>query len=196
MITLGQLKQATCSTTEIATLFLEDINETLSKYQINTPIRQLCFLSQVGHESGGLFYTEELADGKAYERRIDLGNTNKGDGVKYKGRGLIQITGKANYQFLSDDLHYDFVENPTDLGGKNARRCNKIQLKYATLSAGWYWNKHHINEVADKIDLYKPMSHKSKNLLYYEIITKIINGGLNGFQDRVNRYVTGRPYFR
>ena len=118
MLTLGQLKEATCSKTLYASQFLPYVTETCDRFSINTPSRILNFLCQVGHESSGLFYTEELASGSAYEGRKDLGNTVKGDGVKYKGRGLIQITGRANYKALTIALKSDFIATPTLLGGK------------------------------------------------------------------------------
>src|SRR5450631_4424983 len=108
---------------------MDFINDTCVKFDISTPIRQLCFPAQVGHESGSLFFTEELASGQAYEGRKDLGNIQPGDGVKFKGRGLIQITGRNNYKAVSDALRTDFIINPTLLGGKNVNVCNNEQLK-------------------------------------------------------------------
>ena len=73
------------------------ISGTMTRYDINTPLRQVHFLAQIGHESGELRFREEVASGVAYENRRDLGNTQPGDGPRYKGRGLIQLTGRANY---------------------------------------------------------------------------------------------------
>lgn len=119
--------------------YLPYLNQYWEQFEVNTADRQAAFLAQVGHESAELFYVEEIASGKAYEGRKDLGNTNKGDGVRYKGRGLIQVTGRANYVAISKDLGVDFVTNPDLLK----------EPKYAVLSAFWYWNKHDLNKLAD-----------------------------------------------
>jgi putative chitinase len=193
-MTLGQFKEATCAPTTCAEKFLPFITETCDKYEINTPIRQLCFFAQVGHESGGLFYTEELASGKAYEGRKSLGNIHPGDGVRFKGRGLIQITGRANYKSISDKLGVDFIKTPTLLGGKNVKVCTADQLKYAALSAGWFWNLRNLNKIADLINIKKSIDTES-NLENFKLLTKRINGGYNGLADRLNRYKTGLKYF-
>lgn len=193
-MTIGQLKEATCSRRDSAEKFLPHIEATLIKFNINTPIQRLCFLAQVGHESGGLFYTEEIASGAAYEGRLDLGNTQPGDGRKFKGRGLIQITGRANYGAISTDLQVDFVTNPSLLGAKDVTRCSAEQLKNAALSAGWFWNKKGLNSIADKIDITKSID-TGDNKANFIAITKKINGGTNGLQDRFNRYKAGLPFF-
>ena len=191
-----QIKSATGSSTANAEKFAPFINDTCSRFQINTPARIVCFLAQVGHESGGLFFTEELASGKAYEGNVkDLGNTEQGDGVRFKGRGLIQITGRANYTSIHNDLGIDCINNPALLGGKNANLCTPEQLKNATLSAGWFWNKKNLNALADKIDINKPVEEDA-NFDAFEAITKKINGGTNGLSDRVARYKAGVGLFR
>lgn len=194
MLTLGQLKEATCSKSAYAAKFLPYVVATCNKFSINTPSRMLNFLAQVGHESGGLFYTEELASGSAYENRADLGNTQKGDGVKFKGRGLIQITGRANYQSVSNALDINFITDPVLLGGKNVTKCNDTQLKNAAESAGWFWSTRHLNELADQIDITKNID-TGNNLVVFKKITKTINGGYNGLPDRLNRYKAGLHYF-
>jgi putative chitinase len=193
-MTLGQIKEATLSSTINATKFFSFIEDTCLKFDISTPARQLCFLSQLGHESGGLFYTEELASGAAYEGRKNLGNTQKGDGVKFKGRGLIQITGRANYKAVGDALGINLIANPTLLGGKNVNKCTAAQLKNAALSAGWYWNSRKLNNIADLINISKPID-AGTNLANFVLITKKINGGTNGLNDRLNRYKNGVKFF-
>lgn len=191
---LAQIMGAARAPLQAAQKFMPYLIATCDKYQIDTPIRQLCFLAQVGHESGGLFYTEELASGKAYEGRADLGNTVPGDGIRFKGRGLIQITGRHNYGALSDALGADFIDTPTLLGGRNVNQCSPEQQKYAALSAGWYWNSRKLNTVADLIDISQPIDD-GNNLTQFKLITRKINGGLNGFADRLDRYKKGVQFF-
>ena len=193
-MTLGQIKETTCSSTTNAAKFMDAINATCDKFQINTPIRQLCFLAQVGHESGSLFFTEELATGAAYEGRKNLGNTQPGDGIRFKGRGLIQITGRANYKAVGDALAVDLIKNPTLLGGKNVNKCSPDQLKNAAMSAGWFWNSRKLNDIADKINIDKAID-TGTNLDNFVLITKKINGGTNGLHDRLNRYKAGVKFF-
>ena len=92
-----------------ADIFLPYLNKYMLKYGICTRLRVCHFLAQIAHESGELRYTKEIASGKEYEGRKDLGNTQKGDGVRYKGRGLIQITGRANYKQISEATKIDCI---------------------------------------------------------------------------------------
>ena len=117
--------------------YLEWFNYYMPLYEINTDERIAAFIAQIGHESGQLRYSEEIASGKAYEGRKDLGNTQVGDGVKFKGRGLIQITGRSNYEKISKDLGEDFISNPELLATP----------KYAVQSACWYWNYKKLNDL-------------------------------------------------
>jgi putative chitinase len=151
--------------------FLDPLNLTVVQYQINTPQRLACFLAQVAHESSCLQYTKELADGSTYDKQPlarDLGNTQPGDGPRYKGRGLIQVTGKYNYEQLSKDLGGDFLNHPELLE----------QPKLATLTAGWFWNKRNLNQYCDSGD--------------FRSLTQKINGGLNGWESRVNYYIASQ----
>lgn len=143
-----------------AATYVPIINKWSPTFDITTPRRMAHFLAQIAHESAELRYTKELASGKAYEGRKDLGNTQKGDGVRYKGRGLIQITGRANYKKYADFCGFDVVAKPELLE----------QPLGATKSAMWYWQTHGLNQLADKDD----------DLT----ITKRINGGTNGLADR------------
>ncbi|KAA6406259.1 glycoside hydrolase family 19 protein [Candidatus Tokpelaia sp.] len=130
---------------------------------IDTPLRLAHFLAQTVHESDGFCTTEEYASGKAYEGRRDLGNTQSGDGVRYKGRGLIQVTGRANYMEFSrwcSERGLAGPRFPTDLAF----------FPGALLSAVWFWQTRKLNALADKDDIID--------------ITKKINGGLNGLESR------------
>lgn len=169
----------------------KNLNLVMAKYKINTKLRVSHFIGQLLHESGGLLITKEnlnySADGllktfpkyfktadKAaqyakkgdsianyvYANRMGNGDEKSGDGSKCKGRGYIQITGKDNYTKLSKDLGVDFLAEPTLLESP----------KYASLSAGWFWNTANLNALADKDDVIG--------------ITKKINGGTNGLDDR------------
>jgi len=193
-MTASQLKAVGCISPANVQRFTPFLMETCSKYGITTPVSQLCFLAQVSHESGGFFYTEELASGTAYEGRKDLGNIEPGDGVKYKGRGLIQVTGRNNYESVGKALSVDFINNPSLLGGKNAGTCSEDQLRYAALSAGWFWNKCLLNELANKINMQTPIDEEP-NLELFKEITRKINGGYNGLADRLNKYKGGLELF-
>lgn len=144
--------------------FLAPLNATLEEFEINTPQRIRMFLAQIGHESGQLRYVKELASGEAYEGRTDLGNTSPGDGVRYKGRGLIQITGKSNYALASLALGLPLLEKP-ELLEEDQNACR---------SAGWFWYKSNLNALAD--------------MGLFREITKRINGGYNGYADRYKLY--------
>lgn len=132
-------------------------------YDINTPLRQAHFLAQVTHESGSLRYSEEIASGEDYEDRIDLGNTQKGDGVKFKGRGLIQLTGRANYTEYGKAISKDLT---------NGLMYKKLadEADFAVDVSCWFWKKRKLNYYADQDSI--------------RSVTKRINGGLNGLGDR------------
>lgn len=163
-ITEDQLEEILNVSLSKAKEYCNWLNVYMKKYEINTPLRVAAFLAQIGHESGRLYYTEEIASGRAYEGREDLGNTQKGDGMRFKGRGLIQITGRYNYTKLSAHTGIDFVGNPTLL----------TEPEYAVMSACWFWESNGLNKLADEEK--------------FLAITKKINGGYNGLEDREKYY--------
>jgi putative chitinase len=169
--------------------WFEPLQETFEKYQINTPKRQACFIGQCMHESGGFKFLRENLNYSAkalmntwpsrfpdadiaekYARQPEMiankvysgrmGNTEDGDGAKFIGRGLIQLTGKDNYTAFGEAIGEDLVANPQLVE----------QPRYAALSAGWFWNKRGLNVLADAMDI--------------ETLTKRINGGNIGIDDR------------
>jgi putative chitinase len=170
--------------------WFEPLQETFEKYQINTAKRQACFIGQCMHESGGFKFLKENLNYSAkalmatwpsrfpdadtaekYARQPEMiankvysgrmGNTEDGDGAKYIGRGLIQLTGKDNYRAFGEAIGEDLVANPQLVE----------QPRYAALSAGWFFNKRNLNALADVIDI--------------ETMTIRINGGKIGIDDRI-----------
>ncbi len=140
MLTNELLKQMLPDSTETnRQKYLPYFNKYLPEYGIATKKQVAKFFAQIGHESGSLRYSEEIASGAAYESRKDLGNTQKGDGTKFKGRGLIQITGRANYQEISNAFGVDFINEPQLLA----------QPEWAVRSACWWWQKRGLNEIAN-----------------------------------------------
>lgn len=154
-----------------ADVFLSPLNQTMDRYEIIGPLRMAAFLAQIAHESGELRYVRELASGADYDigrKAVSLGNTPEadGDGQLYKGRGLIQLTGRTNYELCSKGLFGDdrLLQEPELL---------ETPL-YASLSAGWFWDKNYLNGLADVKD--------------FRGITRKVNGGYNGFAQRLDYY--------
>ena len=170
--------------------WFEPLQETFEKYQINTPKRQACFIGQCMHESGGFKFLKEnlnysakalmntwpsrfpdMDTAEKYERQPEkiankvysgrMGNTEDGDGAKFIGRGLIQLTGKDNYKAFGEAIGEDLVSNPQLVE----------EPRYAALSAGWFWNKRGLNALADIMDI--------------TTLTVRINGGKIGIDDRI-----------
>jgi putative chitinase len=169
MISSAQLAVALPhATADNIALFFKPINDTFDRYSISTPLRQAVFLAQIAVESGSLRYVREIADGSAYEGRADLGNTEPGDGRRFHGRGLGQVTGRRNYVVCGLALGIDLVAEPELLE----------QPEYAALSAGWYWSTHGLNALAD--------AHK------FGSACKAWNGGWNGIDDRIEHYIYAR----
>ena len=135
-------------------------NVHLETYSIKTQLRFCHFFAQLAHESGNFRYMEEIASGAAYEGRKVLGNTQVGDGKRYKGRGPIQLTGRANYRKYGQQLGIDFENNPEIVA------IPSVGLMVACK----FWFDNGLNALADQDDL--------------RAITRRINGGYNGFEDR------------
>lgn len=195
MIDVGTIKNLTGASDKVATLWQPIFSRMLPKYGINTKERLVGFLSQLGHESGGLLYTREIADGSAYEGRRDLGNIKVGDGKKFRGRGLIQLTGRSNYQAFKDAYGIDVINNPDLLGGQLSTNSTQQQLENSLLASIWFWNRANLNILADKFNLTKPINDKN-NLDTITKITRVINGGVNGLSDRIKKFEAGRKYIQ
>lgn len=154
-------------TTQRANVYASLLNGCMHEHGLSDNINRCAmFLAQVFHESGHLKYTEEIASGAKYEGRKDLGNTEPGDGKKYKGRGLLQITGRANYREMAHMLGLDLINHPAIL----STPVN------AVMSACLWWGKR-----ADRLN---PLADAG-NVVG---VTKIINGGTNGLSERVKLF--------
>ena len=161
-----------------AGVFVSALNAAMERFRINTPKRIAAFLAQVGHESGQLRYVRELGNNQYLSKydtgtlALRLGNTPEadGDGQKYRGRGLIQITGRSNYRQCSLSLFGDerLLSLPELLE----------QPQWAAESAAWFWQQNGLNELADRDQ--------------FNTITRRINGGLNGLQDRLEIWARAR----
>lgn len=188
MVTSEQLKRL-----HIGEQWLDALNETFARFDISTSIRQASFIGQCGHECGNFkvleenlnyraetlmklwksrFPTIEVANeyarnpkkiaNKVYASRMGNRDESSGDGYRFRGRGCIQLTGYANYFHAGNACGEDFVMNP-DL---------VATPRYAAMTAGWFWNTHKLNQYADGRD--------------FLMMTKKINGGTIGLQDRIN----------
>ena len=167
-ITEQQLLEILPNAGRNAGVFVSALNTAMGRYGIVGTLRVAAFIAQVGHESGQLRYVREIwgptAQQTGYEGRADLGNAVKGDGSKYRGRGLIQITGRANYAACGEALGLDLINNPELLE----------QPQHAAMSAAWFWSTKGLNTLADQGEFVK--------------ITRRINGGLTGQDDRQALY--------
>jgi putative chitinase len=151
--------------------YFPGLKQNMAANGIDRPLRQAHFLAQIAHESAELRYSEEIASGAAYEGRVDLGNTQPGDGVRFKGRGLIQLTGRANYTKYGKARHRDFMT------GDNAKLI-ATDPALAVDVACWFWMQHELNTLADNDDVVGA--------------TRVINGGLNGLSDRQTKLVRAK----
>ena len=167
-ITEQQLLQILPNAGRNAGVFVPVLNTAMNRFGIVGTPRVAAFIAQVGHESGQLRFVREIwgptAQQAGYEGRADLGNTVPGDGSKYRGRGLIQITGRANYTASGEALGLDLLSKPELLE----------QPQHAAMSAAWFWSTRGLNTLADQGEFMK--------------ITRRINGGVNGLADRQALY--------
>lgn len=171
-MTPKELALCTGARIDRAAEYLPHIQAAMAEYEINTPLRKAAFLAQIGHESGGLHWTTELwgptPAQSRYEGRKDLGNVRPGDGARFKGRGLIQTTGRDNYNSTGRALGVDLLANPELLA----------EPILAARSAAWYWHSRGLNPLADVGDFHR--------------ITIRINGGINGMDDRLAKYAAAK----
>ncbi|MGF7166981.1 putative chitinase [Pantoea sp. AN62] len=204
MLTPSDFQRATGVSNAVRDAWFPHIASSMAAFSITTPLRQAHFLAQTGHESAGFLKVEEglnysenaltamfgkritpeqaraygrnamhTANQKMiasiiYSNRNGNGNVDSGDGYRYRGRGLIQITGKANYAALVKQLGADVVADPDLLLG----------YRFAAMSAAAWWKNHGLNELADSDDVTR--------------ITRIINGGINGLDDRKSRLIKAK----
>lgn len=170
-MTPNQLRQIMPYSAGLADHAAAPLTNACVEFDIYSPLRQAAFIAQIAHESGSLHYVRELASGEAYEHRADLGNVFVGDGRKFRGRGYLQITGRANYEVCGKALNLPLLEQPELLETEiNAAR-----------SAGWFWQTHGLNALADA--------------RLFQSITRAINGGLIGLAERVLFYQKAQQVF-
>lgn len=165
-ITIDQLRAVMRKLSkERAALYLPYLNQAMARFEINTPKRQTSFLSQLAHESLELTVWREIASGRAYEGRIDLGNILPGDGPRYKGGGPMQLTGRANYRRCGRAIGFPLEEQPTLI----------LRTEVGFLAAAWFWTvEKKLNPLADIGSLAAQVK-----------ITRRINGGTNGLTSRL-----------
>jgi putative chitinase len=173
LVTTAQLLQL-CprANKQLAQLLPESLSHWLAQYDIDTPNRVRAFMAQAAHETDGFRTLREYASGQAYEGRADLGNDKPGDGRRYKGRGIFQLTGRANYRLYGQLLHLALEAQP-DMA---AQPDVSVQI------ACMYWQRKNLSHWANNGDL--------------TAITRAINGGLNGLTDRQRLYSLAKTIWR
>lgn len=187
MLTAQQLAASTGASLGNAARFVDHLNAAMAAYEINTPKRQAAFLAQIGHETAGLVYTSEIwgptPAQQRYEMRLDLGNTEKGDGFRFRGHGLIQVTGRFNHAKARDRLRVRFGIRVPDF---EAFPEKLTEEEWAAYSAGDYWALKNINARADRDD--------------FDGVSDLVNrgrktdpeGDSNGWADRKRRWGVAR----
>ncbi|MFC7446655.1 glycoside hydrolase family 19 protein [Rhodococcus daqingensis] len=147
--------------------YIAPLNAAMARGGIDNPVRQAAFIAQLAVESDSFRTFEEYASGRAYEGRADLGNTQAGDGERFKGRGAIQITGRHNYESVSQFTGVDFVANPELLEAP----------ENAFNTAVWYWTSRNLNQVADSAGIVR--------------VSEVVNGGHHALARRVADFQRG-----
>lgn len=183
IVTVDHLKAIAGLTTKLMPGIVEWINTTCPLYQIDSAQEFAHFLAQACHETDHFKTTKEYASGKAYEGRLDLGNKNPGDGVRYKGRGIFQTTGRNNY------LQLGIKRNARDLFINNPQLLE--QPEFAVWSACEYWDTRGLNDIANHADsdiLKKKYRKRIIDVSPVEFISITINGGYNGMAERKKYY--------
>jgi len=177
-LTTQQIQAGTGSTAARAAFWQPNLHGACALFSIDSPQRLAAFLAQIGHESGRLAYVREIwgptPAQRGYEGRLNLGNIRPGDGKRFMGRGLIQTTGRANYRATRDGLR-QFLPSVPDF---EAVPEQLEQADMAAMSAAWYWYSRGLNALADIGD--------------FKGITLKINGGLNGWDDRLALYAAAK----
>ncbi|WP_281673299.1 LysM peptidoglycan-binding domain-containing protein [Staphylococcus auricularis] len=173
LVTMDQLQRFGWNAEDLNEHFLNDLNHALHRYQINTPPRIQHFMAQVGEESSLGQFRTELVDGTGYEGVEEIGNTQPGDGPKYKGGGYIQLTGRSNYTAFSQSMGDPEILN---------QGTNYIAENYPWSSAAWFWDSRNINSTVD-------------NGGSVADVTQIVNGGQNGYDERLRLYEKAKTIF-
>lgn len=168
VITADQLRRIMPYSAGRVDAFVEAFNAAMDEFEVNSARRAAAFIAQCAHESGELRYLSEIASGVAYEGRADLGNTQPGDGIRFHGRGLLMLTGRANYAHAEVSLNLPLLANPSLL---------EVPLG-ACRSAAWFWKQKGLNELAD--------------VNRFGAITKLINGGYTSLDARLQYYLIAR----
>ncbi|MGN4157021.1 LysM peptidoglycan-binding domain-containing protein [Staphylococcus auricularis] len=173
LVTMDQLQRFGWNAEDLNDHFLNDLNNALHRYQINTPPRIQHFMAQVGEESSLGQFRIELIDGTDYEGVEEIGNTQPGDGPKYKGGGYIQLTGRSNYTAFSQSMGDPEILN---------QGTNYVAENYPWSSAAWFWDSRNINSTVD-------------NGGSVADVTQIVNGGQNGYDERLRLYEKAKTIF-
>lgn len=186
-MTPQELAKATGATLKRASMHLASLESAMAAYSINTKKRVTAFLANIGHESGGLQYSTELwgptPTQRRYEGRLDLGNTHKGDGSKFRGHGWMQTTGRHNHARVRDRLRKRFGDRVPDFEKYPEKLA---EPEWAAYSAADFWDDHKLNDLADAGN--------------FDAVADIINlghrttkvGDANGYQDRLALYEAGQ----